>query len=88
MTLIQWSHGKSLLWDVTIRVTLAPSYMNEFSKKSGSIADKAETFKHNSYRRLAKINYLHLLLLNLYSVLTKDHFLGNVYNQTIVGLSP
>ena len=45
------------MWDVTIRDTLAPSYISESSKKSRSIADKAERFKHNHYRRL-KENYL------------------------------
>jgi len=57
MTLIPWSHGKSLLWDVTIRDTLAPSYVNQSSKESRSIADNAERFKHNHYI-LLKENYL------------------------------
>jgi len=42
---------------VTVRDTLAPSYINETSKKSGSIAENAERLKHNHYRKL-KENYL------------------------------
>ena len=57
MTLIPWSHGRSILWDVTVRDTLAPSYVNESSKKAGAIADNAERNKHNHYR-LLKENYL------------------------------
>ena len=57
MTLTPWSHGKSLLWDVTIRDTLAPSYIHESSKHSGSVADNAERAKHNHYLKL-KENYL------------------------------
>lgn len=33
MTLIPWSHGKSILWDVTVRDTLASSYLKESSRK-------------------------------------------------------
>lgn len=49
MTLIPWSRGKSLLWDVTVRDTLAPSYLRLSSKKAGSIAEQAERRKHNHY---------------------------------------
>lgn len=57
MTLIPWSHGKSLLWDVTVRDTMAASYINDSSKKASTIADKAERHKHNHYISL-KQNYL------------------------------
>ena len=58
MTLIPWSHGgRPILWDVTFRDTLASSYINQSSKKAGSIADNAERFKHNHYICL-KDNYL------------------------------
>lgn len=45
------------MWDVTVKNTLAPSYVNESSKKAGSIADRAERFKHNHYIAL-KDNFL------------------------------
>lgn len=49
MTLIPWSRGKSILWDVTIRDTLAPSYLSLASSKAGAVADLAERKKHNHY---------------------------------------
>ncbi len=57
MTITPWSHGKSLLWDVTIRDTLAPSYIRESSKRARSVADNAERAKHNHYLKL-KDNHL------------------------------
>jgi len=49
MTLIPWSRGKSILWDVTIRDTLAPSYLSLAASKAGAVADLAERKKHNHY---------------------------------------
>lgn len=57
MTLIPWSRGKSLLWDVTIRDTLAKSYLNISSSNAGAVADLAERKKHNHYVKF-KENYL------------------------------
>ena len=57
MTLIPWSRGKSLLWDVTIRDTLARSYLSISSSAAGAAADQAERKKHNHYKKL-KENYL------------------------------
>ena len=57
MTLIPWSRGKSLLWDVTVRDTFAPSYLNMSSSKAGAVAEQAERRKHNHYISL-KDNHL------------------------------
>ena len=57
MTLIPWSRGKSLLWDVTVRDTLAKSYVSISSSKAGAVADLAERKKHNHYVAL-KQNHL------------------------------
>jgi len=57
MTLIPWSRGKSLIWDVTVRDTLAQSYLSISSTKAGAVADQAERRKHNHYVGL-KENHL------------------------------
>lgn len=49
MTLIPWSRGKSLFWDVTIPYTLAPSSIHLSSQKTGSAAEQAEHKKHSQY---------------------------------------
>lgn len=49
LTSYPWSHGKSLIWDVTVVNTVAASYVNMTSVKSGAAADQAERGKHNLY---------------------------------------
>lgn len=58
MTLIPWSHGKSLLWDGMIRDILAHSYVSEYSRKANSIGDNAKRYKHNHYITLKENFYL------------------------------
>lgn len=57
LTSYPWSNGKSLIWDVTVVDTLAASYVNVSSSKSGAVADQAEREKHNNYIEL-KENYI------------------------------
>ena len=49
LTSYPWSHGKSLLWDVTVVDTVATSYVSLTSVKDGAAADLAERGKHNDY---------------------------------------
>lgn len=55
MTLIPWKNGKAILWDSTVRNTLANSYLHSTSKKAGSAAEDAERTKHNNYRDLKNL---------------------------------
>ncbi|HEY0222586.1 MAG TPA: hypothetical protein VGC17_07345, partial [Lactovum miscens] len=52
MTLIPWSNGKAIIWDVTVGNTLATSYLTSSSKTVGSVAEAAERRKHNHYMNL------------------------------------
>ena len=49
ITLVPWSHGKSLMWDATIPNTLARSYIRLSSKLSGNVARMAESKKRAKY---------------------------------------
>ena len=49
LTSYPWSHGRSLIWDVTVVDTVASSYINATSNNSGAAADQAERDKHNHY---------------------------------------
>ncbi|OXA49110.1 hypothetical protein Fcan01_16224 [Folsomia candida] len=49
MTLIPWSRGKSLVWDVTCVDTFAPSYLPETVRYQGAAASKAEDSKRRRY---------------------------------------
>ena len=57
LTYYPWSHGKSLVWDVTVVDTVAPSYLKWSSVRSGLVADNAERDKHNNYTDL-KTQYI------------------------------
>ena len=69
LTCYPWSNGNSLIWDVTVVVIVAPSYINLTSKKCGAAADKAERNKQNHYTDLKqRYNFTLNLLLQRISI--------------------
>ena len=58
VTLVPWSRGQMLVWDATCSDTLAPSYLDRSSLKSGSVAELAASNKHRKYKALLEQNYL------------------------------
>ena len=53
LTSVPWSHGRSLIWDVTIPDTLASSYRPLAVSKAGAVAARAESLKESKYQQLA-----------------------------------
>ncbi|ESO04824.1 hypothetical protein HELRODRAFT_184697, partial [Helobdella robusta] len=51
-TLVPWSQGCCLSWDVTFPHTLAERYINYTAMKQGSVAVKATDFKNTKYKDL------------------------------------
>jgi len=51
-TLIPWNNGRSLIWDVTIVDTFAPSYLDETAVAAGGAAEMTATRKKNKYEEL------------------------------------
>ena len=49
LTLVPWSAGKSIIWDVTVVDTLAASYIQTTSKSAGSVTEIAVTRKEDIY---------------------------------------
>lgn len=49
LTLVPWSCGKALTWDVTIATTLADSYIASSSRSAGSAAEAAAARKVQKY---------------------------------------
>ena len=54
MTVVPWSKGKCLTWDVTVLDTFATSYVSDTSSKAGAVADKAFTSKSAKYASLCQ----------------------------------
>lgn len=52
VTLIPWSSGKILAWDVTVTDTLAPSYLHLTASSAGSAAERAANNKIVKYSSL------------------------------------
>lgn len=47
--MIPWLRGKALVWDATIRDTLAPSYVSQCARTAGAAAQLAEDSKASKY---------------------------------------
>jgi hypothetical protein len=53
MSMVPWTYGKALVWDVTCVDTLAQSYTNQTAATVGAAAAQAETRKNTHYQYLA-----------------------------------
>ena len=56
-TMIPWTRGKPLAWDVTIPETFANSYMGETSMRATAAADRATENKTTKFTDLAKTHH-------------------------------
>ena len=56
MTVIPWSKGKCLTWDVTVPDTFVTSHVNDTSSKAGAAADKAFTSKTPKYANFCQFH--------------------------------
>ena len=75
LTLVPWSVGKSIIWDVTIVDTLAASYIQTTSKTAGGDAEITVTRKEDKYAAFS-INYdfIVIALETLGPLSTKTYF--------------
>jgi hypothetical protein len=62
ITLVPWTKGQPLVWDVTIVDTLAGSYVLKTSEVSGFAAELACKRKHSKYSPLISSNYIFKVL--------------------------
>jgi len=52
LTLVPWSSGKPLTWDVTVATTLAESYLMSSSRSAGAAAENAAVRKSDKYSNI------------------------------------
>lgn len=57
MTLVHWSHGRSLVWDCTCVDTLAATYLPKTSLQAGAAAEEANKKKIGKYSFITAQNY-------------------------------
>jgi hypothetical protein len=55
LTLIPWSKGRCLVWDVTVTDTVAPSYLHSTAITAGAAAEQAATRKDAKYSQLLAV---------------------------------
>jgi hypothetical protein len=58
LTLVPWTKGQPLVWDVTIVDTLAGSYVLKTPEVSGFAAEMACKRKHSKYSSIISSNYI------------------------------
>ena len=54
ITIIPWSYGRCMTWDVTVPDTYAQSYLSKTSVEASAAADTAVTRKNNKYADIAQ----------------------------------
>ena len=52
ISIVPWTHGKFLAWDVTVADTLAPTYLKSTSLRAGAAAARLESQKTTKYKGL------------------------------------
>ena len=75
MSLIPWSHGRALIWDVTVHDSLAPLYLHLSSSRAGSVADNASGQKRHLYSDLTPTHHLIPLAFETMGTFSSDSML-------------
>ena len=84
LTLIPWSRGRCLVWDVTVHNTFAASYISLACRGAGLVANQAAYRKIATYGELAESHIFLPLAMETTGVFS-DHtlsFLSDLYRRT------